>query len=146
LGKGKVFGLSANEQENRASHQISEAYARKLGLFTANATYGRLSGLVNKGATIKSTRISEAFTLERYQETYGTRAMPLCAFDPSGRMYIYTIDNEFKLKADWLIVSLVTPETAEEKASREIGEETARLAKEAPQLNAGEDFRAEDEA
>ncbi|MDN3638879.1 sodium:proton antiporter [Simiduia curdlanivorans] len=131
MGKGSVLGLSANEQESRASHQVSESYAKKLGLFSESATYGRLASLVAKGATMKTTKLSEAFTLEKYHETYGVRALPLCAIDPNGQIFIYTISHEFKTKADWQIVSLVTPETAEEKAAREAKEEAAKLQKEA---------------
>lgn len=131
MGKGSVLGLSANEQESRASHQVSEAYAKKLGLFAETATYGRLAALVAKGATIKTTRLSDSFTMENYGETYGARALPLCALDPNGKVYFYTISHDFKPKADWQIVSLITPETAEEKAAREAREEAARLQKEA---------------
>ena len=131
MGKGSVLGLSANEQESRASHQVSESYAKKLGLFSETATYGRLASLIAKGATMKTTKLSDAFTLEKYQVTYGARALPLCAIDPNGHIFIYTIAHEFKTKADWQIVSLVTPETAEEKAAREAKEEAAKLQKDA---------------
>ncbi|WP_111976571.1 cation:proton antiporter [Algibacillus agarilyticus] len=119
MGKGSVLGLSGNEQENRASHQISESYAKKMGLFAEGITYARLAGLVNKGATLKTTGLSSSFTLKNYKETYGTRALPLCAISPTGRLFIYTISHEFKPKSDWQIISLITPETAEEKATRE---------------------------
>lgn len=129
MGKGSVLGLSGNEQESRASHQVSEAYAKKLGLFTESATYGRLATLVARGATIKTTRLSESFAMERYVETYGDRALPLCAIDPHGKLFIYTIAHEFRPRADWQILALITPETADEKAAREAREEAARLQK-----------------
>lgn len=131
MGKGSVLGLSGNEQESRASHQVSEAYAKKLGLFSESATYGRLASLVAKGATIKTTRLTESFGLEKYVQTYGDRALPLCAIDPSGKLFVYTISHEFKPKADWQLVALITPETPEEKAAREAREEAERLQKEA---------------
>lgn len=131
MGKGSVLGLSSNEQESRASHQVSEAYAKKLGLFSESATYGRLAALVARGATLKTTRLSDSFTIEHYRETYGDRALPLCALEPNGKVHIYTIAHEFKPKAEWQIISLITPETAEEKAEREAKEEAARLQKEA---------------
>lgn len=130
MGKGSVLGLSGNEQESRASHQVSESYAKKLGLFAEGVTYGRLANLVSKGATIKTTRLSDSFTMENYGETYGARALPLCAIDPNGKVFLYTIAPEFKPKAEWQIVSLITPETAEEKAAREAREEAAKLKKE----------------
>lgn len=107
LGKGKVLALTSGEQEGRASHKVSEDYARKLSLFNGTATYGRLVGLVNRGAKIKATKLSEAFTEENYRETYGTRATPLFAVDTQGRVQFYTLDKPIKPKADWTIVSLI---------------------------------------
>ncbi|MBB5211994.1 cation:proton antiporter [Microbulbifer hydrolyticus] len=110
LGEGAVLGLSHGTQEGRASHKVSEEYAKKLELFSESATYSRLASLVAKGATIKTTRLTEAFTIEDYRETYGNRATQLYALDPQGRVHINTISHEFELQADWQIVSLIAPE------------------------------------
>jgi NhaP-type Na+/H+ or K+/H+ antiporter len=121
MGKGSVLGLSGNEQNNRASHQVSESYAKKLGLFAEGVTYGRLASLTAKGAHIKTTRLTDSFTLEHYRETYGNRALPLCALDPKGKIFVYTISHEFNPAADWQIISLITPESAEENDAGEAG-------------------------
>ncbi|MCM2681406.1 cation:proton antiporter [Echinimonas agarilytica] len=110
MGKGSVLGLSGIDQEQRPSHQISESYAKKLGLFSEGITYGKLAGRVAKGAVIKTTRLSDNFTMAQYTETYGDRALPLCAVDPQGQLHVYTITRDFKLKPDWQLISLVTPE------------------------------------
>lgn len=107
LGKGKVLALTGGDHEGRASHKVSEEYAQKLSLFNGDATYGRLAGLVNRGAIIKGTRLTETFTQEHYNETYGSRAIPLFAVDTQGRVAFYTHDKAIKPKADWTIVSLV---------------------------------------
>ncbi|WP_193161229.1 cation:proton antiporter [Microbulbifer hainanensis] len=117
LDKGSVLGLSPGTQEGRASHQVSEEYAKKLELFSENATYSRLASLVAKGATIRTTRITEAFTIEDYRETYGNRATRLYAVDPQGKIHIYTTSHEIALGADWQIVSLIAPEEAAEKSA-----------------------------
>ncbi|WP_323844960.1 sodium:proton antiporter [Microbulbifer magnicolonia] len=117
LGKGSVLGLSQGAQEERASHQVSEEYARKLELFSESATYSRLASLVAKGATIRTTRLTETFTIEDYRETYGNRATRLYALDPQGKIHIYTVSHEFALKADWQIVSLIAPEESAEKSA-----------------------------
>ena len=113
LGKGTVLGLSNKEQENRASHQVSDDYAKKLGLFSEEASYAKIAGLVSRGATIKTTQLSDSFSYENYKDTYGTRALPLCAIDPNKRIHIYTIANTLDPKKDWQIVSLITPEEAD---------------------------------
>ncbi|WGL17882.1 sodium:proton antiporter [Microbulbifer bruguierae] len=110
LGKGTVLGLSHGASEGRASHQVSEEYAKRLELFSGNATYSRLASLVAKGATIRTTGLTEAFTIEDYRETYGSRATRLYALDPHGKIHIYTTSHEFSLKEGWQIVSLIVPE------------------------------------
>lgn len=113
LGKGKVLALASGEQEGRASHKVSEEYAKKLSLFNSSATYGRLAGLVNRGAKIKGTRLTETFTEEDYYETYGSRVTPLFALDAQRRVHFYTLDHPIKAKADWVIVSLIEGEEKE---------------------------------
>ncbi|WP_299591721.1 sodium:proton antiporter [uncultured Microbulbifer sp.] len=110
LGDGTVLGLSEGAQAGRASHQVSEDYAKKLELFSENATYGRLASLVAKGATIRTTGLTEEFTLEDYKETYGSRATRLYAVDPKGKIHINTVSHGFELKEGWQVVSLVAPE------------------------------------
>lgn len=119
FGKGSVLGLRMVEQENRASHQVSDSYAQKHSLFSETATFARLSSLVARGATIKTTRLTEEFTLDSYVDNYGERALPLCFINPKGKIIMATVIQEIKPKADWQIVSLITPETPAEKAARE---------------------------
>ncbi|WP_411745707.1 cation:proton antiporter [Reinekea sp.] len=110
VGKGKVFGLNHSEQPKTASHKVSEDYAKKLGLFSDNASYSKLASLMAKGATIKSTKLSEEFSFEDYKQEYGSRAMPLCAIDPNGRTYVNDLSSDFVAKADWEVVSLISSE------------------------------------
>ncbi|MDU0354679.1 sodium:proton antiporter [Paraglaciecola aquimarina] len=107
IGKGSVLGLSDNENKKLTSHQISESYAEKLGLFAKNMNYGKLTGYMNKGGTIKTTRISEEFTFEHYTEQYNGRLLLLCAIEPKGRVHMYTTSSKISPKADWRIVSLI---------------------------------------
>ena len=124
LGKGSVLGLSHGVQEGRASHQVSEEYAKKLELFSEGATYSRLASLVAKGATIRTTRLTEEFTIEDYKETYGNRATRLYAIDPQGRVHINTVSHEFALKEDWQIASLIAPEEDAEKPAEKSASST----------------------
>lgn len=111
LGKECVFALSNNEHEQRASHQVSEDYAKRLNLFGSGVTYARLASMVSKGAVIKTTRLSDNFTEEDYEATYGDRAVRLFVVNKEGRLLLYTTQSNFKPKSDWQIVSLVMPET-----------------------------------
>lgn len=109
MGKGTVLGLSNNEQQQRPSHQVSESYAKKLGLFAEDVTYGKLAGLAAKGATIKTTRLSETFSYDDYKSQYADRSLRLCVIDTQGQVLMFTTSNNIKPKADWRIISLIYP-------------------------------------
>ncbi|WP_105101623.1 cation:proton antiporter [Microbulbifer pacificus] len=120
LGKDTVLGLREGVQEGRASHRMSQEYREKLALFSENATYGRLASLVAKGAVIRTTRLTESFTLDDYYKTYGNRATRLYAVDPHGKIHICTISDELALEADWQIVSLIAPEEVSESSDARV--------------------------
>ncbi|WJG10536.1 sodium:proton antiporter [Aliiglaciecola sp. LCG003] len=113
MGKGAVLALSNNEQQQRPSHQVSESYAKKLGLFAEDITYGKLASWVAKGAKIKTTRISDNFTMEDYLAEYHGRLLPLCAFDTNNRLKMYTTSNSVSPKSEWRVMSLIMPEEVE---------------------------------
>lgn len=108
MGKGSVLGLNGNETQQRASHQVSESYAAKLCLFDDNVTYAKLAGYVAKGAVLKTTRVSDEFTYESYQQEYEGRAIRLCAIEPSGKVRMFTSLKDIQPKSEWRIVSLIT--------------------------------------
>jgi len=113
LGKGSVLGLNNNERSMRPSHQVSEDYNKKLSLFNAEASYGRLVGYMNKGAIVKTTKLSESFTYEDYKAQYNKRLVPLCAILPDGTLEIFNSLKTVTPKSDWKVISLITKSDSE---------------------------------
>ena len=114
LGKDKVWALTNNEQSARPSHQVSEQYAKKLTLFDEGVTYGYLASAIARGATVKTTRLSDEFTYEQYTKQYGVRATPLIAISNEGKSYTFINGNSIEPKANWRVISLIEPERGEE--------------------------------
>jgi hypothetical protein len=94
-------------ESQRPSHQISESYSKKLGLFADDITYGKLAGFTSKGASIKTTKLSDNFSYTDYQIEYKDRCLPLCAIDTDGKIQLFTTSNDIKPKANWQIISLI---------------------------------------
>jgi len=100
--------LSNGESQQRPSHQVSESYSQKLGLFADDVTYGKLAAYTSKGATIKTTKLSDSFSYDDYQLEYKARCLPLCAIDNDGKLRLFTTSNDIKPKSGWQIISLIT--------------------------------------
>jgi len=109
-GKDKVWSLTSNEQATRPSHQVSEQYAKKLTLFDEGVTYGYLASAVNRGASVKTTRLTDEFSFEDYNDKYNDRATPLLAINKEGKSYTFINGNSIEPKSGWRIISLILPE------------------------------------
>lgn len=130
LGKGSVLALSNNEQAARPSHQVSEDYSKKLTLFNEEATYRRLINYVNKGAVVKTTRLSDNFSYADYQAEYDKRLIPLCAILPDGNVEIFNTLTKLKPKPEWKIVSLIKADSKTASKTAPKTDSTAPEAKE----------------
>ncbi len=113
LGKeATILGLATNESANMVSHQISEGFAKKLKLFGDDVTYGVLAGAMKKGATIKTTSISDEFTFEDYLERYGKNIIPLVSI-LDNKVRVFNSNDKLIPKSGAKVVSLIlNPEQA----------------------------------
>lgn len=115
LGEGRTLGLSDVEKGSRSSHKLAHDHIKKFSLFGEGITYGKLASLMAKGAQIKTTSLTDNFSFEDYLATYESRALPLLALTPKGRVQMYSanIDSDqehpWTPGPQWQIISLVTP-------------------------------------
>ncbi|QTH63081.1 sodium:proton antiporter [Psychrosphaera ytuae] len=109
LGKdAAILGLTSNDSTKHQSHKISEEFAKKMGLFSEQATYGYLISAMKKGAVIKTTAISEEFTYQDYLAQYDDNLLPLLSISEK-KVAVFTTGKKFEPKAGWRIVSLILP-------------------------------------
>ncbi|MCB1938309.1 MAG: sodium:proton antiporter [Rhodocyclaceae bacterium] len=132
-GLGRVLALTADEHLNELACTRFKAYfgpkrafalrvsplekgrktvssGRGQWAFGDTANFVDLSRRVARGAEIRQTNISEAFTFEQFVDKYGERATPLFAVDQKSRVEVFTTDNTFVPKAGWVVLALVDPE------------------------------------
>lgn len=126
LGKENVLGLANTEKETKTNRKLAEDEAKKSILFGDGITYGKLASLMAKNAQIKTTPLTENFTFENYLDNYGTRALPLLAISPEGRVFVYSTSAhnstkaKWKPEANWQIMSLISAETDADKLEKEM--------------------------
>jgi len=132
-GLGRFLALTSNDEANmlacvqmrntfgaRKVYQLppgggnSQEFASGLRgriLFDERATFETLEALMEQGAVIKATLLTEKFTCDEYRRVWGEYALPLLAFRGK-KVIIATTDEPFQPEPGWKIVSLVLEEEA----------------------------------
>lgn len=124
FGMGHVFSLYEGDQEQGARHQPAEKIQQTRGLFGEGVTYAKLASLTSKGFTVKSTQLTEEFTLDDYQRRYDNQALILFTIGPRGKIQPVTEQRSLKLDTGWELIGLVPPVEKERKVKAKEREES----------------------
>lgn len=77
FGKKRVFSLPSQGSQRKSDRELVSDELAGIKLFAPDNTYSKLASLIAQGAEIRTTNISEEFTLLDYQEKYSSNAIPL---------------------------------------------------------------------
>ncbi|MCY1456452.1 hypothetical protein D9M71_736730 [compost metagenome] len=66
--------------------------------------------MLNNGAELYSTHLTETFGWADYQALHGERANPLFARDGSGWVHVFGPDSVLKPGPGWTLVALIQPQ------------------------------------
>jgi CPA1 family monovalent cation:H+ antiporter len=107
FGSRKIFILPAEEDEkNYAKHRTSEFYKGRV-LFSSDITYRKLNSLIEKGAQIKKTQLSESYKFEDWKsDNNNKQTISLFALSENNNFYLFTSKDAPKPKSGWTIFSL----------------------------------------
>jgi NhaP-type Na+/H+ or K+/H+ antiporter len=108
FGKASVWQIAP--QDTGAHHTKAVAsHQRGRICFTDDATYPKLQSLIRRGATMKSTQITEQFTLEDFHLHYGEEAVILFLTDEDKGLRPAAADLD-KISPGTKLYALVLPE------------------------------------
>lgn len=107
FGSRKIFILPAIEDEkSHNKHRASEFYKGRV-LFSNDITYRKLNSLIEKGAQIKKTQISDAYTFEDWtSDNDNKQTISLFALSKKNDFYWFTSKDTIEPKSGWTIFSL----------------------------------------
>ncbi|MBL8812669.1 MAG: sodium:proton antiporter [Planctomycetaceae bacterium] len=109
FGAQNVMQLPRGEARQRLETTWQNRLAGRC-LFGPKLTYEFIDSALDQGATIKTTRFSQVFTMEAFRAHYGDRVYPLFLVD-GARVHVIAADSKFNPRAGQVVISLVVPET-----------------------------------
>ena len=115
FGQKRLFTLASGLEKSRSDKHRASHEHRGRPLGKQALTYAQLAGLLNRGAELYSTTLTENFTWDDYQALHGERAILLFARDPQGWVHVITPETELTPQAGWTVLALIqqAPESGE---------------------------------
>ena len=74
-----------------------------------SVSYASLAKMLNSGAEVRTTRLSETFDYDDFVRRHWKRAVPLFALTPKGRLRVFVAGEELEPGPGWRLVALVQP-------------------------------------
>jgi len=108
FGASNVFTVRNRQPDDSVETAKSTFRLSGRPLFDEKVTYKSLMELVEGGAELKTTPLTEKFTFEDYLDQCEEKRIPLFAITPGGSLRIFTGDEDFTPKTDWRIVGTAT--------------------------------------
>lgn len=124
FSRARVFQLTSSGKDHGRWQSIPESKRARL-LFSSDINHARLEDLFEKGALIKTTHITEEFSLDSFRETHGEDALVLFALDSDRKLKISTTDATLEPATGDTLIAVVPSRDADE--NREAEESAASL-------------------
>ena len=117
FGGNHIFTVRNPEEESGSEkRKLVNAYQSDK-LFTSKATFFHLNRSLAEGARIKATALTANFDYDAYRAQNAETAIAMFAFDPKGRLHIFTENKSPKPAVGWTVLSLLLQEQPAEVAS-----------------------------
>ncbi|WP_298219784.1 sodium:proton antiporter [Halothiobacillus sp.] len=110
FGAANIYVLKTPQEKSGSDHQrLSDVFTGR-SLFGSDVTLGDLMLLIEQKAEIKSTRLTEEFNWEKYQQTYDNRGILLLMISPKGILHVQS-DGPMPTPGEgWIIIGLYCPQ------------------------------------
>jgi CPA1 family monovalent cation:H+ antiporter len=97
---------TANDTRSDKHHAATRLRGKRL--FSSEINYEDLLSWLDEGAEVRSTSLTEEFTIDIYRETYQDRFIALFVVENSGRLRVVIDQADFP--TDCKIISLIKPD------------------------------------
>lgn len=112
FGRAEVYQLVPQADYYKGNRGLRSQDLRGRLLFGPQITCQVLNERFHRGATIKTTNLTQEFNYQTFQEMYGETAIPLFMINKNGRLIIRTVDEPLQPQPGHKLISLIGPEDA----------------------------------
>ncbi|CAH0990545.1 K(+)/H(+) antiporter NhaP2 [Sinobacterium norvegicum] len=116
LGHHKVFCINSNTNDT-AKLRAADDYRGKT-LFSGQVSYRQLASLHAQGATLKTTKLSDAYSYQQYLSQQGNTTIPMFAIDGEKHIHVFAEGGDIKPDSGWSVISLVSSKSAATDTNR----------------------------
>ncbi|HUE72801.1 MAG TPA: cation:proton antiporter [Pirellulaceae bacterium] len=108
FGRKNVYQLPINLEQGQKLQTARDSIYGRIAV-SDRATYGALEQALASGAVIKTTPLTDEFTLDDFRQRYGEEAIPLVAVSDKGRLRIFTPGDKPGKLSGYRLISLIPP-------------------------------------
>ncbi len=117
FGRANCYQLEADAVDGEQPANAIDLQGRRL--FASHVTLGRLVRMIDAGATVRATLLSDRFTFDDLQELAGNRALPLFLEYADGSLHVVSSDVSVMPRPGQTLISLVPGDTPPRGPTRE---------------------------
>jgi NhaP-type Na+/H+ or K+/H+ antiporter len=106
FGPNNIFRIRNRRLENQPPEDkvVSKWSGRRL--FEEGTTHEALAGMLRSGGELKTTPLTDKFSLENYLDRRRRQRIPLFAIDPNGRIHPFLSKSDISPKAGWKLIGV----------------------------------------
>lgn len=113
FGEQNVYSLPG-QGEKEEKHEVAREH-RGATLFGPEMTYARLASLINRGAVVRKTRLSEEFDFDAYLKVENRQVWPLFAVDARDHIHVFSAEKQPEPKPGWAVFGLIKEDEEQER-------------------------------
>ncbi len=106
FGRAETYQLDFTKRSRSESRSLSLSLSGRI-LFGPKKTYSELRGLMDSGAVLKHTKLSDSFSWEDFRQRYGEDIVLLFVILPSGVLQINTADRPLAPVPGDTVISII---------------------------------------
>ncbi len=116
FGLENTFVLQTQSEGKKSSRTTLPSVRRGKTLFGRNATYSDLSSILGSTGQIRTTKLTDSFSLDDFYATHKDKVLILFAVDIKNKLHIITEEVKIKPLSGWSIIYLPFENKKKEKS------------------------------